>query len=603
MKSSRELVECWSCHRLIAKGSDFCGFGDCRVHQLIGRTYKPVQKLGEGRFAIVYKAYNLDIFDTPPTDNDDYVAIKVFKNPSQDSEMVKKELRLLTHLPSNNPNLVRIREGTCRLYVVMDFIPGCDLHRLIRDAKTAHDHEDQSRAAALVAKIRSDFDTFLLGLCRGLTGLHTSEMIHRDLKPKNILVTEDGIPKIVDMGLGKLVANSPAHSRVGSLEVLAPEVLRPVGGNEYDYRVDLWALGVLIYFVWSDKYPFGNQIASDGVRDADWTDENTLISRIRHDDPDPLIAANPNTPSHIADLVRHLLVRNPDRRMRSAEAVANAVGRLPYDKARPTSDYLIGEYQKQVSKLYSLRNAPASPTDLLGRVLGHVGYLCYADDGAVRAIAEKHLPRAFAWLCALTEAAGWNVTDVIRHKYPDICPYCEESVCTMEHPTANEAINQALLERLRRDRDREISQGNQGATAQEETQTKTFRDVAAMFDRIYGPYNDPLGLVSALEHFHSEADEFFEALFTATAVRDPDFTAVMFFELADVYAWLFAICNQIDKDMTWFEESFWDTYKTCHKCGGVPCSCPPQSFEAVLKNWRLSSLILDENPGSEESDA
>lgn len=587
--------KCWKCQKPVIDDSVICGF--CGVHQRIGNRYQPVKLLGEGQFGIVYKAYNVDVFGEPPTDAKDYFAVKVFKNPTADQKTIRNELQLLHNLPIGNSNIVRVSDDACREYIAMEFIDGINLHSLVRRASDKSQPEKQKDAAEALKRIRANFDSFLNGICHGLSGIHNIGMIHRDLKPKNILVTTEGLqPKIVDMGLAKLTTASHATSQVGSLEVMAPEVLNGPVGTAYDKRIDIWALGVVIYFLWSGVYPFGNQIASGGVKDQDWVDYNQLIAHIRLENPESVLMHNNKVPAYVAELLPELLKKDPRARLASAEAVVNRIGEVPYESAKAPNTYKLAEYQKQLSKIYAASNAPLPAENLLGHTIAQVGYLYNANkSGGLEALGDasaKHLPRVFAWLCALTESAGWNIIDVIPFKYNNECPYCRQPKCNMEHPIANEVINQKLLERLLQERRTEHVHTAGTDEEKPHYDAWTFADFANMFKRIYGEHNSKLEPRQILDHFHSEVDEFFAAMFHATAHRDPEATAIMFLELADLFAWFFAIHNVVEGEDSWFEKAFWDTYKDCPSCRHIPCSCERPDSQLSLSNWRMQAGIL-----------
>lgn len=585
INDTNQISACWKCKQPTLRQHPLCG--NCGAHQIIADIYQPVELLGEGKFSWVYKAYNKDLFDTPPEDETDYFAIKVFKNDAPDDPAIKRELKLLRGLPVDNPNLVRILPGTCRRFIVMEYIKGKNLHDLIRTSQGQ-------------AKLIQNFNTFLLGLTNGLTGIHTSGMIHRDFKPKNVLVTDaDLIPKIVDMGLGKLVTEgSPGRSKVGSLEIMAPEVLRSSLEEDYDKPVDLWALGVVIYFIWTATYPFGTQIVSNGTRDKDWKEFNAIVQSILNERPTPPQKLNLEVPPYVVDLVHDLLIKDPHNRLKPAEAVRSRLSEIPYQAGKDPTSYSLLDYQQQLSHLYANRNASVPAPDLLGRVIGHMGYLYNATKQNPLPLAtfEDHMPRAFAWLCALTEAAGWTTNDVIAFKYNGVCPYCGQKPCTMEHPIANEQINRELLATVRSQRAQKKAAGNK--TREDQTiplAQWTFAQFAKMFDDLYGEHNKQHKVQDLIAQFYSEASEFYEAYFDATKRRDPDATAIMYLELADLFAWSFAIHNALDADEGWFEKAFWDLFQACPKqCGTIPCSCPPVSEDLRLRNWRLSEATLSE---------
>ena len=110
----------------------------------------------------------------------------------------------------------------------------------------------------------------LCQLCRGLANIHDKNVVHRDIKPQNVLLTEDGSVKIADFGLSKRMKggrNGRTHTHCGTLEYLAPEVVTKSG---HGIGVDFWALGVLIYEMAIGQGPFDTKTRRRSVRSRVW---------------------------------------------------------------------------------------------------------------------------------------------------------------------------------------------------------------------------------------------------------------------------------------------------------------------------------------------
>ncbi len=190
------------------------------------------ERLGEGGFGEVWKAENPDLPGR-------FVAVKVAKDPSFVAAL-RQEARLLYKL--DHPNVVRVLTLNTTGdpgYLVLEHVGGESLRELL-DRRKKVSAED---AAGLV-----------LDLLAGLAAAHASGLVHRDVKPSNVLLTSDGVPKLADFGLGRAARSASASVEVsaqtsvpvvaGTLDYMSPEQRR---GEAGDARSDLYACGVLLY--------------------------------------------------------------------------------------------------------------------------------------------------------------------------------------------------------------------------------------------------------------------------------------------------------------------------------------------------------------------
>jgi serine/threonine protein kinase len=189
--------------------------------QKVGK-YEIVRSLGSGGFGSVYLARDtwLDI----------KVAIKVPHKQSAELYKLLKEPRLQAAL--NHPNIVRMiaAEKENRVFfMVMEYVKGKTLEKILEKERTL----DWAQAVGYVRQI-----------AQGVEHAHNNKIIHRDLRPSNIMVSEDGIAKITDFGTSAWLNNVPyASTRIGSPPYMAPEQFM----GKASYQSDIYSLGCIFY--------------------------------------------------------------------------------------------------------------------------------------------------------------------------------------------------------------------------------------------------------------------------------------------------------------------------------------------------------------------
>lgn len=207
-----------------------------------------------------------------------------------------------------HPSIVGIHDvfesdqGPC---VVMEFVPGRTLAQVIRE-------RGRLGVAEAVALGRD--------VAEGLAAAHRRDLVHRDLKSDNVMVTPGGRAVILDFGLAFTpdpAAASAEASVAGTPHCLAPEQLE----GRADARSDLFALGLLLYEMLSGISPF---------RGADWRES---VQRVRFLEPAPLRGWRPELPPALGELVARLLAKDPAARPASAAAVAAALAAMPGETA------------------------------------------------------------------------------------------------------------------------------------------------------------------------------------------------------------------------------------------------------------------------------
>lgn len=256
---------------------------------IIGGRYSIIRNLGQGGMASVYLAQDLDLGTN--------VALKLMRDElTDDPEFIKRfatEARAAASL--DNPNIVRVldygQDGRAR-YIVQEYVEGRTLKELIRE----HGHLDYRLATPLMIQI---------GLA--LEHAHQRGIIHRDIKPQNILITPDMVAKVTDFGIARTSdANTITLTGgmvIGSVHYFSPEQAR---GGTITTRSDLYSLGVVFYEMLTGQLPF------DG--------ESSVAVAIKHlqETPEPPSTHVRSLPPALDDIVNKAMQKNPDGRYQSA---------------------------------------------------------------------------------------------------------------------------------------------------------------------------------------------------------------------------------------------------------------------------------------------
>jgi serine/threonine protein kinase len=264
---------------------------------LLGERYRLDHIVGHGGMATVFSAYDSKLERT--------VAIKLLQRVRDESGVVHERFRreALAAAKIAHPNVVAVHDvGTNdedRPYIVMDFVDGRSLQDLVAEAPLTSE-----RVAAVGAQI-----------ARALAAAHELGIVHRDVKPANILIDEQGIPHLADFGLARDVDRVEADLTmpgilVGTPNYVAPEQARYGFGTA---KADLYSLGAVLYFALAGEPPFPGAGALD-----------VALRRFEEDPPD-LLARDPAIDRDLAGVINALLAREPADRPADAATVAEAL--------------------------------------------------------------------------------------------------------------------------------------------------------------------------------------------------------------------------------------------------------------------------------------
>lgn len=266
---------------------------------LAGR-YELIEKIGDGGMAIVYKAKDRLLKR--------FIAVKILKPEFVQDIKFVENFRKESHAAASlsHPNIVSIydvgQEGNIN-YIVMELVSGKTLNELIKE-ETPMDY----RKAADIAK----------QVAAGLSAAHKKGIVHRDVKPHNILMTEDGIAKITDFGIAKAVTNttivdSGKDNVMGSVHYFSPEQAK---GANVDEKSDIYSLGIVLYEMLTGKVPF------DG-------DNPVTIALMQINEPvTPPSVFNHNVPPGLERIVMKAVEKQPKNRFDSADEMIDALDKM-----------------------------------------------------------------------------------------------------------------------------------------------------------------------------------------------------------------------------------------------------------------------------------
>jgi serine/threonine protein kinase len=263
------------------------------------KRYRPVRLLGHGGMATVELAHDTEL-DRP-------VAIKRLAENLAANEEYKqrflREARLAARL--SHPNIVGVYAAGAENeipYIVMEYVEGETVSDLLR-------HRGRLEPAETVA----------LGLqaCSGLETAHDAGLVHRDIKPQNLLITPDGTLKIADFGIARSLDGTKltqAGTVLGTAAYLAPE---QAAGEQVTVAADIYALGAVLYELLTGRPPY----------EADSLAE--LFAKQTEGSITPLREFAPAAPARLEDAVMHALARGPEYRPESAAAFAAELAATP----------------------------------------------------------------------------------------------------------------------------------------------------------------------------------------------------------------------------------------------------------------------------------
>lgn len=266
------------------------------VGKFIGNRYEIIEKIGNGGMATVYKA-KCHVLNR-------YVAVKVLKDEyTTDAEFIRRfnaeaqSAAGLTH--ANIVSVYDVGHEDNIYYIVMELIQGKTLKQII--------NQDGSLPWKWSVNIA-------IQIASALEAAHRNNIVHRDIKPHNIIITEEGVAKVTDFGIAKAVSNSTITAfgtTIGSVHYFSPEHAK---GGFTDAKSDLYSLGVVMYEMLTGRVPF----------DAD-TPVSVALKHMQEKPVEP-VKLNPSIPFAVNQIIMKAMEKEPSLRYQNATEMIKDLG-------------------------------------------------------------------------------------------------------------------------------------------------------------------------------------------------------------------------------------------------------------------------------------
>jgi serine/threonine-protein kinase len=275
-------------------------FAGPRAGTLFAGRYEILGTLGKGGMGTVYRALDREL--------DDEVAVKVLQPEAFDEgatvgQTLKQEIRLARKI--THRNVVRthdLGEADGLRFLTMEYVPGTTLRDIL----------DKKGALALAPGLQ-----IAKQLCRGLAAVHEAGIIHRDIKPPNIMVLPNGVVKLMDFGIARTAEGADPATQggdtVGTPYYMSPEQAR---GRELDARSDIYAVGVVLYELFAGKRPIEGR------------DPGEVMRKHVSFEPKPITALRPDLPDLLERVLMSCLAKDPAQRPPTANDLYGALQRI-----------------------------------------------------------------------------------------------------------------------------------------------------------------------------------------------------------------------------------------------------------------------------------
>lgn len=286
------------------------------IAKILNGRYEILELVGRGGMAYVYKARDIKL--------NRFVAVKVLREEYTENEQFIKKFDRESQAAAglSHPNIVSVYDVGVDgdvYFIVMEYVDGITLKQYL-DRKGHLDYQEAT--------------SFMIDVAEALQCAHDHQIIHRDIKPQNIMLTSDLVPKVTDFGIARAINSSTitmTNQTMGSVHYISPEQAR---GGFVDERSDLYSLGIMYFELLTGQLPFD--------------EESSVTIAIKHiqEDITPPKEINPEIPQSVNDVVVKLCQKKPEDRYQSCNELIEDLEKIMMNAdvnlggQQPNNDFL-----------------------------------------------------------------------------------------------------------------------------------------------------------------------------------------------------------------------------------------------------------------------